>query len=147
LGQRLVQVQGEFPGRPAEEESEEFLAKLKLLLEGVIESLVNLKLLAEVKMDSSLVKLEFLLGKGVIESLESLKLLVGLKMGSFLVKLELLLEEGVIGSLVRLKFLLENKMVEPLVNLDLKHAEGRKSPQVDSPMFLLQILNKGEMPM
>jgi hypothetical protein len=34
LGQRLVQVQGELSGRPAEEGSEEFLAKLKLLLEG-----------------------------------------------------------------------------------------------------------------
>jgi hypothetical protein len=114
LGQRLIQVQGEFPGRPATEESEEFLAKLKLLLEGkLVQSLVNLKLLAEVEM------------------------------GSLLVKLELLLEEGVIGSLVKLKFLLEKEMVEPLVNLDLKHAEGRRSPQVDSPMFLLQILNKG----
>jgi hypothetical protein len=144
LGQRLVQVQGEFPGRPAKEESEEFLAKLKLLLEGkLVQSLVNLKLLAKVKMDSSLVKLEFLLGKGVIESLESLKLLVGLKMGSFLVKLELLLEEGVIRSLVKLEFLLEKEMVEPLVNLDLKHTEGRKSPQVDSPLFLLQVLSKG----
>jgi hypothetical protein len=59
------------------------------------------------------------------------------------VKLGLLLEEGVIGSLVRLKFLLEKEMVEPLVNLDLEHAKGRKSPQVDSPMFLLQIPNKG----
>jgi hypothetical protein len=48
----------------------------------------------------------------------------------------------VIGSLVKLRFLLE-EIVEPLVNLDLKHAEGRKSPQVDSPMFLLQIPNKG----
>jgi hypothetical protein len=144
LAQRLVQVQGEFPGRPVEEESEEFLAKLKLLLEGkLVQSLINLKLLAEVKMDSSLVKLEFLLGKGVIESLESLKLLVGLKMGSLLVKLELLLEKEVIGSLVKLKFLLEKEMVEPLVNLDLKHAEGRKSPRVDSPVFLLQILNEG----
>jgi hypothetical protein len=34
-------------------------------------------------------------------------------------------------------------MVEPLVNLDLKHVEEKKSPQVDSPMFLLQILNEG----
>jgi hypothetical protein len=68
--------------------------------------------------------------------LESLKLLVGLKMGSFLVKLELLLEEGVIGSLVKLRFLLEQGMVEPLVNLE------KESPWVDSPMFLLQILNK-----
>jgi hypothetical protein len=64
-------------------------------------------------------------------------------MDSFLVKLGLLLEDGVIGSLVKLKFLLEKEMVEPLVNLDLKHTEGRKSPQVDSPMFLLQIPNKG----
>jgi hypothetical protein len=59
------------------------------------------------------------------------------------VKLELLLEEGVTGSLVKLKFLLEKEMVEPLMNLDLKHAEGRRSPQVGSPMLLLQILNKG----
>jgi hypothetical protein len=95
-----------------------------------------LKLLAEMKMDSSLVKLEFLLGQREIESLESLKLLVGLKMGSFLVKMELLLEGGVIGSLAKLKFLLEQEMIEPLVNL------GRKSLWVDSPMFLLHILNK-----
>jgi hypothetical protein len=108
LGQKPVQVQGKFPGRPAEEESEGFLAKLKLLLGGkLVQSLANLKLLAEMKMDSSLVKLEFLLGQREIESLESLKLLVGLKMGSFLVKLELLFEEGVIRSLAKLKFLLE----------------------------------------
>jgi hypothetical protein len=114
LGQRLVQVQRGFPGRPAEEEPEEFLAKLKLLVGGkLVQSLVNLKLPAEVKMDL------------------------------FLVKLGLLLEEGVIGSLVKLKFLLEKEMIEPLVNLGLEHAEGRKSPQVDSPMFLLQIPNKG----
>jgi hypothetical protein len=98
LGQKPIQVQGKFPGRPTKEESEEFLAKLKLLLEGkLVQSLVNLKLLAEIKVDSSLLKLEFLLGKREIESLESLKLLVGLNMSSFLVKLELLLEEGVIG--------------------------------------------------
>jgi hypothetical protein len=148
LGQRLVQVQGELSGRPAEEKSEEFLAKLKLLLEGrLVQSLVNLKLLAEVRMDSSLVRQEIFFGEGMIGSLESLKLLVGLKMGSFLLKLELLLEDGVIGFLVKLKFLLEKEMVEPLVNLDLKHAEGRRSPQVDSPILLLQILNKGQMPM
>jgi hypothetical protein len=90
------------------------------------------------KVDSSLVRLEFLLGKGEIESLGSLKLLVGL-MGSFLVKLELLLEEGVIGSLVKIRFLLEQEMVESLENLDLKYVEGRRSPQVGSPVFLLQI--------
>jgi hypothetical protein len=65
LRQRLVQVQGEFLGRPAEKESEEFLAKLKLLLEGkLVQSLVNLKLLTEMKMGSFLVKLEFLLEAG-----------------------------------------------------------------------------------
>jgi hypothetical protein len=34
LRQGLVQVQGEFLERPVEEEFEEFLTKLKLLLEG-----------------------------------------------------------------------------------------------------------------
>jgi hypothetical protein len=136
LGQGPVQVQGKFPGRLIEEESEESLAKLKLLLEGKLVQSLNLKLLAEMKVDSSLVRLEFLLGQREIESLKSLKLLVELKMGSFLVKLELLLEEEVIGSLAKLKFLLEQEMIEPLVNL------GKKSPWVDSLMFLLQILNK-----
>jgi hypothetical protein len=42
----------------------------------------------------------------------------------------------VIGSLVKLKFLLEQEKVEHLVSLE------RKAPWVDSPMFLLQILNK-----
>jgi hypothetical protein len=99
LGQRLVQVQRGFPRRLAEEEPEEFLAKLKILVGGkLLQSLVHLKLPAEVKMDL------------------------------FLVELGLLLEEGVIGSLVKLKFLLEKEMVEPLVNLSLEHAEGRKSP-------------------
>jgi hypothetical protein len=84
MGQKPVQVRGKFPGRPTEYESEEFLAKLKLLLEGkLVQSLVNLKLLAEMKMDSSLVKLEFLLSQREIESLENLKLLVGLKMVHF----------------------------------------------------------------
>jgi hypothetical protein len=72
-----------------EKESEELLAKLKLLLEGkLVQSLVNLRLLAEVKVDLSLLRLGFLLGQGEIEPLEGLKLLVEL-MGSFLVKLEL----------------------------------------------------------
>jgi hypothetical protein len=107
LGQKPVPVQGKFSGRPTEEESEEFLAKLKLLLVGRLVQSLNLKLLAEMEMGSSLVKLEFLLGQREIESLESLKLLVGLKMGSFLVKMELLLEEGMIGSLAKLELLLE----------------------------------------
>jgi hypothetical protein len=78
-----------------------------------VESLVDLKLLAEVKMDSSLVKLELLLVKRMIE------------------------------SLVKLKFLLEGKMVGPLVKLDSKHVEEKDSPQVGSPMFLLQITGRG----
>jgi hypothetical protein len=119
-----------------EEESEEFLAKLKLLLEGkLVRSLVNLRLLAGVKVDLSLLRLGFLLGQGKIEPLGSLRLLVGL-VGSFLEKLALLLEEGVIGSLVKLRSLLEQKMVEPLVNLE------KEFPCVDSTMFLLQRLNK-----
>jgi hypothetical protein len=78
-----------------------------------------------------------------VQFLVDLKLLAEVKMDSSLVKLELLLEKGVIESLVKLKFLLEGKMFEPLVNLDLKHVEEKKSPQVDSPMFLLQITNEG----
>jgi hypothetical protein len=128
LGQKPVQIQGKLPGRPTEEEFEEFLAKLELLLEGKLVQSLNLKLLAEMKMDSSLVRLEFLPGKGENESLESLELLVRLKVDSFLVKLELLLEKEVIGSLAKLKFLPEQEMIEALVNLDLKYAEGRRSP-------------------
>jgi hypothetical protein len=62
-------------------------------------------------------------------------------MDSSLVKLELLFEKGVIESLVKLKTLLEGKMFEPLVNL--KHVGEKKSPQVDSPVFLLQMINEG----
>jgi hypothetical protein len=78
-----------------------------------------------------------------VQSLVDLRLLAEVKMGSSLVKLKLLLEEGMIESLEKLKFLLEKEMVEPLVNSDSKHAEGKKSPQVDSPMLLFQIPNKG----
>jgi hypothetical protein len=93
-----------------EEESEELFAKLRLLLEGkLVQSLVNLRLLAEVKVDLSLLRLGFLLGQGEIEPLEGLKLLVEL-MGSSLVKLTLLLEKGVTGSLM-IRSLLEQKMV------------------------------------
>jgi hypothetical protein len=78
-----------------------------------------------------------------VHSLVDLKLLAEVKMDSSLVKLELLLERGKIESLVKLKFLLEGKMFEPLVNLNLKHVEEKKSPQVDSPLFLLQMTNEG----
>jgi hypothetical protein len=76
----------------------------------------------------------------LVESLVDLKLLAEVKMDSPLVKLELLLERGVIESLVKLRFLLEEKMFGPLVNLDLKHVEEKKPPQVGSPMSLLQMI-------
>jgi hypothetical protein len=120
-----------------EKESEERLAKLKLLLEGkLVRSLVDLRLLAEVKVDLSL---GFLLGQGEIEPLEGLKLLVEL-MGSSLVKLALLLEKGVTGSLMKIKSLLEQGMVQSLVDL---YAEGKKFLRDGSPIFLLQIPDEG----
>jgi hypothetical protein len=73
-----------------------------------------------------------------VQSLVDLKCLDEVKMDSSLVKLDLLLERGIIESLVKLKFLLGEKMFGPLGNLDLKHVEEKKSPHVDSPMFLLQ---------
>jgi hypothetical protein len=47
-----------------------------------------------------------------------------------------------IESLVKLKFLLKGKMFGPLVNLDLKHVEEKNSPQVNSPVFLLQTTSR-----
>jgi hypothetical protein len=102
-----VQVQGEVLGPLVEEESEELLVKLKLLLEGrLVQSLANLRLLAEVKVDLPLLRLGFLLGQGEIEPLRGLKLLIEL-MGSSLVKLALLFEEGVTGSLLKTRSPLE----------------------------------------
>jgi hypothetical protein len=65
----------------------------------------------------------------------------------FLVDLKLLIEGKMDSSLVKLKFLLEGKMFETLVNLSLRHVEEKKSPRVASPMFLLQMVNEGLMPM
>jgi hypothetical protein len=48
----------------------------------------------------------------------------------------LLFGERVFGSLVKIRSLLEQKIVQPLVNL---YAEGRRFPQDDSPIFLLQM--------
>jgi hypothetical protein len=63
LGKGLVRVQREFLG-PLVEESKELLVKLKLLLERVlVQSLANLKLLAEEKVDLPLLRLEFLPGQ------------------------------------------------------------------------------------
>jgi uncharacterized protein YozE (UPF0346 family) len=54
------------------------------------------------------------------------------------VKLALLFEKGVIRSLMKIRSPLEQKMVQPLANL---HAEERRFPQGDSPIFLLQMPN------
>jgi hypothetical protein len=48
-----------------------------------------------------------------------------------------------IESLVKLKFLLGEEMFGPLVNLGVKHAEEKKPPWIDPPMFLLQIPDEG----
>jgi hypothetical protein len=119
-----------------EEESEELSVKLKLLLERrLVQSLANLRLLVEVKVDLPRLRLGFLLGQEEVEPLKGLKLLVEL-MGSSLVKLALLFEKGVTGSLMKIKFPLEQKMVQPLVN---SHAEEERFPQGDSPIFLVQM--------
>jgi hypothetical protein len=63
LGQGFVQVQEGFLG-PLKEGSEELLAKLKLLLERVlVQSLADLKLLAEEEVDLPLLRLGFLPGQ------------------------------------------------------------------------------------
>jgi hypothetical protein len=89
-----------------------------------MQSLANLELLAEVKVDLPLLRLKFLPSQEEIESSEGLKLLVEL-MDSFMVKLVLLFEKEVIGSLMKMKSPLEQKMVQLLVNL---HAEGERFP-------------------
>jgi hypothetical protein len=78
-----------------------------------------------------------------VEFLVDLKLLAEVKMDSSLVKLELLLERGMVESLVKLKFLLGEEMFGSLVNLGLKHVEEKKPPPIDPPMFLLQTPNEG----
>jgi hypothetical protein len=75
-----------------------------------------------------------------------LKLLAEEKMDSSLVKLGFLLERGMIESLVKLASLLEGEMFEPFLNLNLKYVQEKKSPQVDSPLFLLQMVDEGLMP-
>jgi hypothetical protein len=74
-----------------------------------------------------------------VQSLVDLKFVAEMKVNSSLVKLDFLPERGVIESLVKLMFLHQEEMFEPLENLELKHDRGERSPQVDSPMFLLQM--------
>jgi hypothetical protein len=78
-----------------------------------------------------------------VESLVDLKLLAEEKKDPSLVKLELPLEKGMVESLVKLELLLEGKMAGSLVKLDLKHVEEKNSPQSGSPMFPLQITSRG----
>jgi hypothetical protein len=77
-----------------------------------------------------------------VESLVDLKFLAEVRMDSSLMKLELLLEWGTFEFLVKLKLLLEEKMTDSLVKVDLKHVEEKNSPQVGSPMFPLQITSR-----
>jgi hypothetical protein len=60
-----------------------------------------------------------------------------------LVGLKLLVEEKMDPSLAKLELLLEKRMAEFMVKLDLKHVEERNSPQFGSPMFPMQMINRG----
>jgi hypothetical protein len=71
------------------------------------------------------------------------KLLAEEKLNESLVRLKLLAEEKLDVSLVKLKLLLEERMVGSLVRLDLKHAEEKNSPQFGSPKFPLQLVSRG----
>jgi hypothetical protein len=77
-----------------------------------------------------------------VESLVDLKFLAEVRMDASLLKLELLLEWGTFEFLVKLKLLLQKKMVDYLVKVDLKHVEEKNSPQAGSPMFPLQITSR-----
>jgi hypothetical protein len=111
------------------------VAKLKLRCERVlIRSLATLKLLAGEEMDSPMLRLMFLPGQWVIEPLKDLKALVGWGSSS-LARLVFLSEQGVIESLMKMRYLL-GQMAQPWVDL---HVERQGHPQVDLPLFPLQI--------
>jgi hypothetical protein len=114
---------------------EVLVAKLKLLCEKVlIQSLATLELLAGEEMDSPLLRLMFLPGQWVIEPLEGLKALVGWRSSS-LARSVFLSEQGVIESLMKMRSLLA-QVAQPWVDL---HVERQGHPQVDPPLFPLQI--------
>jgi hypothetical protein len=77
-----------------------------------------------------------------VESLVDLKLLAEVKMDPSLVKLELLLEKEMAESLVKLGRLLQEKIAGFLGKLDLKYVEEKNSPQFGSPMFPLQLTSR-----
>jgi hypothetical protein len=114
-----------------------FQAKMKLLCEGVLmQFLATQELLAEEKMGSPLLRLTFFLDQWVIEPLEDLMVLAGLG-NSSLASLVLLSKQGMIESLMKMRFPL-GQVAQPWVDL-LVETLGR--PQVDPPLFLLQIPN------
>jgi hypothetical protein len=116
------------------EESEELLAKLKLLFEKVlVQSLAYLKLLAEEEVDLPLLWLGLLPGQWGIELLKDWKPLIVLR-GSSLVELVPLFEQEVTGSLMRMRSLFE-QMARPLMDLH----EGQGHPQDDLPVLLLRV--------
>jgi hypothetical protein len=97
----------------------EFLAKLRFLFGRVlVQFLATLKLLAREEMDLPLLRSRFLPGES-----------------SSLVKLVSLSEQGVIESLMRMKSLF-GQVAQPLLDL---HVERQGHPQVDPPLFLLQV--------
>jgi hypothetical protein len=114
-----------------------FQAKLKLLREKVLmKFLATQELLAEEEMGSPMLGLMFLLDQWVIGPLEDLMALVGLG-NSSLASLVLLSGQEVIESLMKMRFPLE-QVAPPWVDL-LVETLGR--PQVDPPLFLLQMPN------
>jgi hypothetical protein len=114
-----------------------FQAELKLLCgKALMRFLAIQKLLAEEKMGSPLLGLISLFDQWVIGPLEDLMALVEWG-NSFLGNLILLSEQGVIQSLMKMKFPL-GQVAQSWVDL-LVATLGR--PQVDPPLFLLQIPN------
>jgi hypothetical protein len=87
-------------------------------------------------MGSPLLGLMSLLVQWVIELLEDLMALIGLG-NSSLASLVLLLEQGVTESLMKMRFPL-GQVAQPWVDL---LVETLERPQVDPPLFLLQIPN------
>jgi hypothetical protein len=114
-----------------------FQAKLKLLRErALMQFLATLELLAEEEMGSPLLRLMFLSGQWVIEPLEDLMAPVGWG-NSSLASLVSMSEKGVIESLMKMRFPL-GQVAQLWVDL-LVETLGR--PQVDPPLFLLQMPN------
>jgi hypothetical protein len=116
---------------------EVFQAKLKLLCErALMQFLSTQELLAKEEMGSPFLGLMFLLDQWVIEPLEDLMALVGLG-NSSMASLVLLSEQGVIESLMKRRFPL-GQVAQPWVDL---LVETLGCPQVDPPLFLLQMPN------